>query len=93
MQKILFSRRLNKRDHLKILKLLLIFSNATAILLYAFLRLLFYNTPISATDDMIAIFKTFIIGSLSAGALYALLVIIEIADQFLTQKNGATPLP
>ena len=88
MQKILFSKKLNKADHLKILKVLLIFSNSIAILLYAFLRILFYNTPITATDDITAVCETFVIGSLSASALYTLLVFVEIAGQLLTQKKS-----
>jgi hypothetical protein len=92
MYKILFSKKLTTKDHLGILKSLFIFVNITALLLYAFLRLLFYSTPIPVSDEIIALAKTFMIGSLSAIGISALLVIIDIID-FLINKNKLNLYP
>ena len=87
MYKILFSRKLTTKDHLRILKSLLIFINATTLTLYLFLRILFYNTPISFNDDIIAFLKTVLIGTLSAIGISAVLVIIEIIDLIFAQRK------
>ncbi|MEO6670073.1 MAG: hypothetical protein ABIN36_11390 [Ferruginibacter sp.] len=88
MHKILFSRKLTTKDHVKILKSLLIIVNAATLTLYLFLRILFYNTPISLNDDLVALFKTVLIGSLSAIAVSAVLVVIEIIDLILLQRKA-----
>ncbi|MEO8772158.1 MAG: hypothetical protein ABI402_18810 [Ferruginibacter sp.] len=87
MYKILFSKKLTTKDHLRILKSLLIFINATTLVLYLFLRLLFYNTPITLNDDIIAFLKTVLIGSLSAIGISAVLVIIEVIDLIIAQRK------
>lgn len=87
MYKILFSRKLTIKDHLRILKSLLIFTNLTALLLYAFLRILFYNTSIPAKEEIDAIVKTLTIGSLCAIGMSAVLVIIEIIDLIINQRK------
>lgn len=92
MHRILFSKKLTKQDHVRIVKSLLIFTNITALLLYGFLRILFYNTPISATDDMIALLKTIMVGSAAALLLYSLLLMIELIDYIVSQKRPS-PYP
>ena len=87
MYKILFARKLTPKDHIRIFKTAFIFVNATAFALYLFLRVLFYNTPISISDDIIALLKTLTIGSLSAIAISALLVLVEIADHIIAQRK------
>ncbi len=87
MQKILFSRKLTKQDHWKILKSLLIFTNTTAFLLYAFLRALFISTPIDVTDDLVGLLKTLMVGSFCALAIYSILLAIEVVDHIITQKR------
>ena len=87
MYKILISKKISAANHLRIFKSLFIFTNATSMLLYIFLRMLFYNTPITLNDDVIAFLKTLMIGSLIAICLHAVLVIIELADYLFTQRT------
>ncbi len=87
MYKILFSRKLTPADHLRIFKSLFVFTNITSLLLYAFIRLLFYNSPIPVSEDVIMFLKTLLIGSLSAGCLYLLFVAVEMADYISSQKK------
>ncbi len=87
MHKILFSKKLTKQDHLNILKSLLIFTNTIAFLLYAFLRLLFISTPIELSDDVIAIFKTLMVGTSAALSISAILLVTEFIDRMLSQRK------
>lgn len=86
MNKFLLTKKLNRKDHLRIAGSLLVFTNGTAILVFAFLRLLFIQTPITVTEDLSALGDTMLIGSVIGMALYAGLLIVEIADQILSNK-------
>jgi hypothetical protein len=87
MYKILFSRKLTKHDHVRIFRSLFVFTNCTALSLYAFLRILFYSTPISTADDVTALVKTLLIGSLAALILYTVLAVVELADYIIAKKK------
>lgn len=87
MNKIFSSGKLTKADHVRIFKGIFIASNATALLLFIFLRILFYNTPITLEEDMLALLNTLIIGSVVALGLYMILLIIEIADHIFSKKE------
>lgn len=87
MNKIFSSGKLIKADHLRIFKGIFIATNGTALLLFTFLRILFYNTPITLEEDIVALLNTLIIGSVVALGLYMILLIIEIADHIFTKKE------
>lgn len=87
MHKFLFTKKLNAKDHSRIAGYLLLFTNGTAILLFAFLRLLFIATPISLAEDLKALGDTMAIGSAIGLALYAALLLVELADHLLSNKT------
>jgi hypothetical protein len=90
MQTLLFSRKLTVTDHLNIVKKLFIIINGVALLLFAFLRLLFYNYPISTNETLMMFGKTLLIGSTTALGLYILLLLIELTD-LLWQRRHLQP--
>ncbi len=87
MNKILSSGKLTTADHLRIFKGIFIATNGTALLLFFFLRILFYNTPITLKEDMAALLNTLMIGTVVAIGLYTILLIIEIADHIFSKKK------
>ncbi|MBS1742924.1 MAG: hypothetical protein JST81_07770 [Bacteroidetes bacterium] len=87
MYKILFSKQLTKKDHIRIISSLLLFTNTTAILLYAFLRLLFIETPITLAEDAIGLLKTLSVGTASALGIYALLLLTELAEMLINRRK------
>jgi hypothetical protein len=90
MQTLLFSRKLTVTDHLNIARKLFIIINGMALLLFAFLRLLFYNYPISTNETLMMFGKTLLIGSSAALGLYLMLLLIELTD-LLWQRRHLQP--
>jgi hypothetical protein len=93
MNRILSSKTLSIKDHFRIFKTCFIVTNAASLLIFVFLRLLFYNNNIPVMEDLTDILKTLLTGTVIAMVLSSLLLIVEIADYLFTSKKAIVYAP